>query len=208
MIKASITSHPTPLAKNPPALSGEEKIERIAEHFHEILKTLGLDMDDASLKKSPLRIAKMYVNEIFSGLSEETFPETHLIDEEGYENNHVYTKCGFTSMCEHHFVPMTGFVYVSYISHGQVIGLSKIHRIVRYFAARPQLQERLTAQIADSLAIIFGHDDIAVAIQASHFCVMMRGVRDENARTSTSYFSGAFKRDPELREEFFRMMRQ
>jgi GTP cyclohydrolase IA len=202
-----VTHYPTPIAKKPLKLSSQEKITQIAHHFHEIMKLLGLDMDNESLQKTPKRVAEMYVNELFLGLLPEHFPKTHLIDEEGFSDNHVFTKCGFTSVCEHHFVPMEGQVYVSYVSHGKVIGLSKIHRLVRYFAARPQLQERLTQQIADSLAIILGHNDIAVAIQASHFCVIMRGIRDESAETSTTFFNGAFK-NASLRDEFFTMMRK
>ncbi|HXF29502.1 MAG TPA: GTP cyclohydrolase I FolE [Chlamydiales bacterium] len=208
----AITRYPSPIAENRSQRSSEEKIELIADHFHSIMEILGLDMDDESLKKTPGRVAEMFVNEVFSGLSLDTFPDAHLIDEDSSsEVGHhslILTKCGVMTFCEHHFVPVTGYAFVGYIPRGRVIGLSKIHRIVRYFSHRPQLQERLTAQIADSLSIILGHDDVAVSIQAQHYCVMMRGVRDENGITSTSYFGGAFKNDPSKQDEFFHALQR
>lgn len=202
------TRYPSPIREEVSEKTAEEKIALIADRFSDIMQVLGLDMEDESLAKTPERVAKMYVNELFSGLNIQNFPEISLIDENctsdvGHQSM-IHTKCGFTSLCEHHFVPMTGFAYVAYMPHGKLIGLSKIHRIVRFFAARPQLQERLTSQIADSLALILGHDDIAVSLNAQHSCVMMRGVRDETGVTSTAYFSGSFKNDPTKQEEFFR----
>ena len=206
-IDPAITRYPSPIDEVAVARSEEEKIELIATHFHAIMQTLGLDMDDPSLQKTPKRVAKMYVQELFSGLDYTSFPDAHLIDEDASsEVGHhslILTKCGVMSFCEHHFVPISGFAFVGYIPKGRVIGLSKIHRIVRYFSERPQLQERLTAQIADSLSAILGHDDVAVSLQAEHYCVMMRGVRDEHGTTSTSYFGGVFKDDPAKQAEFF-----
>lgn len=202
----AITRYPSPIKAT--RLTKEEKIRTIADRFYDIMETLGLDMEDESLAKTPKRVAKMYVEELFSGLDLKSFPDMHLLDEEcTSEVGHhslLLTKCGFTSFCEHHFVPMSGYVFVAYLPRSKLLGLSKIHRLVHFFAKRPQLQERLTSQIADSLALILGHEDIAVSIHAQHACVMMRGIRDENGNTTTSYFSGKFKRDATLRDEFFR----
>ena len=205
---ASVTRYPSPIAKKPPQLTEKEKIDLIADRFHDIMEALGLDMSDESLAKTPQRVGRMFVDEVFSGLNEENFPDIHLINEActsavGHHSL-VLSKCSFTSFCEHHFVPMWGYAFVGYIPNGQLIGLSKLNRIVRFFAQRPQLQERLTAQIADSLALVLGHEDVAVAVHAQHSCVMMRGARDEHGITGTSYFSGTFKTDPLKREEFFR----
>lgn len=203
--KAAITRYPSPIVKND--LSEKEKIELIASRFRDIMQALGLDITDESLAKSPLRVAKMYVNEVFSGLNLQNFPDIQLIDEEHTSDvgHHslIVTKCSFISFCEHHFVPMTGTAFVAYIPKGKLIGLSKIHRVVRFFAKRPQLQERLTSQIADSLAILLHSEDIAVSLHAKHFCVMARGVHDESGATSTSYFGGIFKTDHQKRDEFF-----
>lgn len=209
--QAAHTRYLSPLSEKP-LLPKEKRIEKIADHFESIMQLLGLDIDDDSLSKTPMRVAKMYVNEVFSGLDPSTFPEIRLIDEHctsdiGHQSL-VLTKAHFISFCEHHFVPMIGHAYVGYNPNGKVIGLSKIHRIVRYFAARPQLQERLTSQIADSLSIILETEDVAVSVQAQHFCVLSRGVRDENGITSTNYFSGAFKTDPSKRDEFFKSIEQ
>ena len=207
-LNPAITRYPTPLAKNSPQISQEEKVNFIADRFRDIMIALGLDLEDESLAKTPRRVAKMYVDELFSGLDCTNFPEIELLEEQcNSEVGHhslIITKCGFTSFCEHHFVPMYGTAFVSYLPNSKVIGLSKIHRLVQFFAKRPQLQERLTAQIADSLALLLGHENVAVSLSAQHSCVMMRGCRDENGRTTTSYFSGEFKKDAALREEFFR----
>ena len=204
----AITRYPSPIATPAAKLTKEEKIDLIADRFHDIMEALGLDMEDESLAKTPKRVAKMYVNEIFSGLDPKNFPNIHLLDEqctsEVGHHSLLMTKCGFTSFCEHHFVPMYGYAYVAYLPHSKLIGLSKIHRIVHFFAKRPQLQERLTSQIADSLSLILGHENVAVSIHAQHSCVMMRGVQDENGSTTTSYFSGEFKTDASKRDEFFR----
>ncbi len=207
--KDAITTHyPSPVAPKQLAISKEKRIERIAEHFHSIMELLGLDMQNESLSKTPLRVAKMYVNEVFSGLDPATFPEIRLLDQHSSSDighqSLILLKVSFTSFCEHHFVPMIGTAYIAYIPQDRVIGLSKIHRIVRFFAARPQLQERLTAQIADSLSTILNSDDVAVSISAQHLCVLARGVRDEEGITTTNYLSGQFQHNPAKQDEFFR----
>jgi GTP cyclohydrolase I len=202
------TRFPSPISKKAPLLSKEKKIDFIATRFREILEVLGLDLADPSLQKTPERIARMYVNEIFSGLDDANFPHAALLEEEavaaGGHHSMIVTQCSFVSICEHHFVPMIGTAYVGYVPNGRLIGLSKLHRLVRFFAARPQLQERLTAQIADSLSTLVATRDVACTITAQHSCVLMRGVKDESGRTTTNYFSGTLKRDPVLQEEFFR----
>jgi GTP cyclohydrolase IA len=203
---AAITNFPSPTSSNSPQLSREEKIAFIQKRFKEILEVLGLDLSDESITKTPYRIAKMYVDEIFSGLDLATFPEISFI-EDRYQHhdksNIVLVKVKFTSFCEHHFVPMNGTAYVAYLPHEKLIGLSKIPRIVRYFARRPQLQERFTSQIADSLAILLETEDVAVSVTAQHFCVIARGIEDENSYTITNVLRGKFDTDKTIRQEFF-----
>ncbi len=202
-----VTQFPSPII--PEKLhkrSDEEKIDAITHHFTEILDILGLDLSHDSLSNTPRRIAKMYVNEVFSGLDPKNFPDISFFEDEFHHEHKahiVFVKVGFTSFCEHHFVPITGFAYVAYRPGNKLIGLSKIPRIVRYFGRRPQLQERLTAQIADSLAIILGIDDVAVSISASHHCVIARGIEDESGQTITNVLRGRFNSDESLRNEFF-----
>lgn len=203
---AAITHFPSPIVSGRPSMSDSEKIEFIAIRFKEILEVLGLDLSDDSLQKTPYRIAKMYVNEIFSGLNLDQFPPISFIEDkfkhEG-KSNIVLVKVNFTSFCEHHFVPMNGTAFVAYIPNQKLIGLSKIPRIVRFFARRPQVQERLTAQIADSLAILLSTEDVAVSIVAQHFCVIARGIEDEKGYTITNVLRGQFDADEFLRREFF-----
>lgn len=204
--KAAITRFPTPMNKNAQPLSKEEKITLIKEKFTEIMDILGLDLEDDSLRKTPERIAKMYVEEIFSGLNEEIFPEVSFFEDRFQHDKHsntVLVKMNFVSFCEHHFVPMNGTAYVSYIPNGKLIGLSKIPRIVRYFAKRPQVQERLTAQIADSLCLLLDTEDVAVTLAARHYCVIARGIEDENGHTVTNVLRGRFETDETVRREFF-----
>ncbi|MCE2983539.1 MAG: GTP cyclohydrolase I FolE [Parachlamydia sp.] len=201
----AITHFPSPLLKGQP-LSKDEKIEKITHHFREILTTLGLDVTNDSLAMTPERIAKMYVNEIFSGLELDAFPSISFFKDEihhEHKANMVFVRVGFSSFCEHHFIPMTGYAYVAYVPAEKLIGLSKIPRIVRYFAKRPQLQERLTAQIADALAILLELDDVAVSITAQHACVAVRGIQDECNHTITNVLRGTFNSDANLRREFF-----
>lgn len=200
---AAQTNFPSPLKPN--GLSDAEKITQIADHMAAIMDILGLDLTNDSLQKTPERIAKMYVQEIFSGLDEKNFPALSLIDDPAPEQTGrlvAIRQIRFYSFCEHHFVPMIGTATVAYIPNGRVIGLSKINRIVRYFAARPQLQERLTHQIHDCLKLILGTDDVAVSLTAKHYCVAMRGVEDEGSHTTTYALSGQLETAPS-RQEFF-----
>jgi GTP cyclohydrolase I len=166
------------------------------------METLGLDLKDDSLKDTPKRVAKMYVKEIFSGLSPKNKPKISL-----FENKYGYTKMlvekdiTVYSNCEHHFVPIIGKAHVAYIPSKQVIGLSKINRIVQYYAKRPQVQERLTMEIGNALKEIFKHNDVAVVIEADHLCVASRGVNDTCSSTFTSFFSGKFENE-NLKNEF------
>lgn len=203
-ISPAETHFPTP--KCPVSYSQEEKIEIIADHFKEIMITLGLDLSNDSLVKTPFRVAKMFVQEVFSGLDENNFPDISFFEDKlqhESQTSMISTKVGFTSFCEHHFVPMSGFAYVAYIPHQKIIGISKIPRIVRYFARRPQLQERLTAQIADCLAILLETEDVAVSITARHECVMARGIQDEESHTITNVLRGEFYLNDASKREFF-----
>ncbi|ASD63265.1 GTP cyclohydrolase I FolE [Bdellovibrio bacteriovorus] len=192
---------PTPMIHN--GLTNEEKIERITEKFTDIMNTLGLDLDDDSLRETPKRVAKMYVNEVFGGLDPKKFPKMTVIENKmNYDQMIVVQNIGCLSFCEHHFLPIDGFATVAYIPNKKVIGLSKINRIVQYFSRRPQVQERLTKQIADCLQYILGTEHIAVHINAKHYCVMMRGIEDTSSTTSTSDLRGHFKSRMETREEF------
>ncbi len=170
------------------------KIELIAKHFKEIMHILGLDLNDDSLSGTPYRVAKMYVKEIFQGLNPENQPEVKLFENKyKYDEMLVEKDITFFSNCEHHFVPIIGKAHVAYISSGKVIGLSKINRIVQYFAKRPQVQERLTVQIANFLKEALQTEDVAIVIDAAHLCVSSRGVQDISSRTVTSQYFGKFK---------------
>jgi GTP cyclohydrolase IA len=200
------TSYDTPLRIDAFDLDDDEKIEIIEGHFREIMLTLGLDLKDDSLKGTPRRVAKMYVQEIFSGLNPDNMPKIALFDNKYKYNEMLIEKnITFYSNCEHHFVPIIGKAHVAYISNGQVIGLSKINRIVQYFAKRPQVQERLTVQIGNYLKEILGTEDVAVVIDATHLCVSSRGIQDQSSSTVTSFFGGVFKSDAK-RQEFFRQV--
>lgn len=203
---AAITHFPSPILAETNGMNDKEKIEYIAIRFQEILEALGLDLSDDSLRKTPYRIAKMYVNEIFSGLDLNQFPTISFIEDKfkhDGKSNIVLVKVNFTSFCEHHFVPMNGTAFVAYLPNEKLIGLSKIPRIVRFFARRPQVQERLTAQIADSLSILLDTEDVAVSIAAQHYCVIARGIEDENGYTITNLLRGEFDTNDVLRREFF-----
>jgi GTP cyclohydrolase I len=186
----------TPMREGAFDLDDDLKIELIQEHFKEIMQILGLDLNDDSLKGTPYRVAKMYVKEIFSGLDPKNKPKSALFENK-YNYNEMLVEKDITlySNCEHHFVPIVGKAHVAYISNGYVIGLSKINRIVQYFAKRPQVQERLTVQIANELKKILKTEDIAIVIDASHLCVSSRGVEDRTSSTVTSHFSGKFQND-------------
>jgi len=180
----------------------QEKINKIAWHFREIMETLGLNLKDDSLKGTPKRVAKMYVKEIFSGLDPKNKPTPTLFENKfNYNQMLVEKNIRVHSFCEHHFVPIIGKAHVAYISTGHVIGLSKINRIVEYYSKRPQLQERLTEQIANELQEVLQTPDVAVIIDAQHMCVAMRGVEHDESLTTTSSFHGKF-RQTEYRTEF------
>jgi GTP cyclohydrolase I len=191
-----MTSIDTPLRPDAFDLSEDEKIEKIETHFAAIMDILGLDRRDDSLSGTPHRVAKMYVKEIFSGLLPENRPDIKLFENK-YQYNEMLVEKNITffSNCEHHFVPIMGKAHIAYISNGQVIGLSKLNRIVQYFAKRPQVQERLTIQIANELKKVLKTEDVAVMIDAVHLCVSSRGVQDINSATVTSSYSGAFQNE-------------
>ena len=191
-----LTSINTPLVKDAFAKSDAEKIEIIKGHFEKIMETLGLDLNDDSLAGSPERVAKMYVTEIFSGLNPVNEPEVSLF-ENSYKYNGMLVEKNIElySLCEHHFVPIVGKVHVAYFANENVIGLSKINRIVQFFAKRPQVQERLTVQIVEKLKEVLGTDNVACVVDAKHLCVNMRGVRDTKSSTITSRYSGIFKQN-------------
>lgn len=180
-----------------------ERIEKIAEKFREIMLLLGLDLNDDSLKDTPKRVAKMYVNEIFSGLWAANFPKITVIDNKmQYDQMIVAKQVSVMSVCEHHFVTIDGFATIGYIPNKKIIGLSKLNRIARFFARRPQVQERLTNQIADCLEHVLGTEHVAVHIVAKHYCLVSRGVEDTGSVTVTADLRGDFKRKPETRNEF------
>jgi GTP cyclohydrolase I len=188
-----LTTIETPMTKDAFLKTDAEKIEEIAIHFEKIMETLGLDLTDDSLKGTPYRVAKMYVQEIFSGLNPDNKPKIALFENKYQYNQMLVEKnISFYSNCEHHFVPIMGKAHVAYISNGSVIGLSKLNRIVQYFAKRPQVQERLTMQITNKLQEVLGTEDVAVVIDAKHFCVAMRGVKDTKSTTVTAQFKGKF----------------
>lgn len=198
----------TPMRDDAFALSPEEKIHRIEQHFRGIMETLGLDLGDDSLQGTPKRVAKMFVNEVFSGLDPATRPEPTLFANKfGYKGMLVERDITVHSFCEHHFVPIIGKATVAYFSSGQVIGLSKLDRIVKHYAARPQVQERLTEQIAAELKRVLRTEDVAVLIDAEHMCVKLRGVKDECSSTVTSHFSGRFE-EAEVRNEFLTYLKR
>jgi GTP cyclohydrolase IA len=192
----------TPLRPDAFEMDDNLKIELIEKHFTQIMHILGLDMSDDSLKGTPHRVAKMYVKEVFSGLNPKNMPHARLFDNKyQYDQMLVEKDITFYSHCEHHFVPIYGKAHVAYISSGKVIGLSKINRIVQYFAKRPQVQERLTVQIAEYMKKVLKTEDVAVVIDAIHMCVSSRGVSDTNSRTGTAHFSGKFL-DQTVKNEF------
>ena len=196
------TNEETPLREDAFALDDALKIELIADHFKSIMHIMGMDLTDDSLKGTPLRVAKMYINEVFAGLNPENKPSVTLFDNK-YNYNQMLVEKDITlfSYCEHHFVPIYGKAHVAYISSGKVIGLSKLNRIVQYYAKRPQVQERLTIQIAKELREVLETEDVAVVIDAKHMCVQSRGVQDAASSTITSSFTGRFQEEA-TRKEF------
>ena len=200
------TSIDTPMREDAFELSDNEKKKKIQKYFKAIMETLGLDLKDDSLSGTPHRVAKMYVDEIFYGLNPNNKPKVALFENK-YKYNEMLVERNITfySNCEHHFVPIYGKVHVAYISSGKVIGLSKINRIVDYFARRPQVQERLTNQIGNELMEILETEDVAVIVDAKHMCVSSRGIKDNSSATTTSFYSGKF-RDDNTKSEFHKYL--
>ena len=195
----------TPMTAN--RLSDEQKRERIQQAMQTVMETLGLDLSDDSLCDTPQRIAKMYVNEIFWGLDYEAFPKCTAVENKmEYESMVIERNINVQSNCEHHFVVIDGVGTVAYIPNKKVLGLSKLNRVVEYFAKRPQIQERLTEQVYYALQYILDTDNIAVVIDAQHYCVKSRGVEDVGSSTITSKLGGGFKNDPALRAEFMNLI--
>ena len=200
------TSLETPMREDAFLLSDEQKMILIENKFREIMNVLGLDLTDDSLNGTPHRVAKMFVKEIFSGLNPENKPKISVFDNKfKYGEMLVEKNINMNSTCEHHFLPIVGKAHVAYVSSGQVIGLSKINRVVDYFARRPQVQERLTVQIANELKRILKTEDVAVIIDAKHLCVSSRGIQDEGSSTITAEYGGVFK-DPLRKEEFLKYL--
>ncbi len=198
------TSFETPLRDDAFDISDKEKIEKIEAHFREIMNIMGLDLNDDSLKGTPKRVAKMFIEEVFSGLDPKNKPTPRLFENKFHYNEMLVEKdITLFSYCEHHFVPIFGKAHVAYISSGKVIGLSKINRIVQYYAKRPQVQERLTVQIAEELKEILDTEDVAVIIDAKHMCVSSRGVQDTASSTVTSHYGGRFQHET-TKEEFLK----
>lgn len=200
------TSVDTPMRAGAFDLSDDEKIKAIENHFEFIMNIMGLDLTDDSLKGTPHRVAKMYIKEIFQGLNPANKPKMAMFENKYKYNEMLVEKnISFYSNCEHHFVPIIGKAHVSYISNGQVIGLSKLNRLVEYYAKRPQVQERLTMQIGKELQQVLGTQDVAVVIDAKHLCVASRGVEDDTSSTVTAFYGGVFKQE-ERKTEFLRYL--
>lgn len=196
-----MTDLDTPMSDSAFELSDEDKIKLIEEHFKNIMLVLGLDLNDDSLKGTPYRVAKMYVKELCAGLKYEEKPKPSLFDNKyNYNKMLIEKNITFYSICEHHFVPIVGKAHVGYISSGKVIGLSKMHRIVNYFAKRPQVQERMTVQIFNELKSILNTEDVAILIDADHLCVSSRGIKDITSSTITIEAGGQFKNDQKWSE--------
>ena len=191
----------TPMKKDAFKLTDEEKKAKISILFEQIMDVMGLDLKDDSLKGTPDRVAKMYIDEVFSGLNPANKPKVALFDNKYQYNQMLVEKdITFYSNCEHHFVPIIGKAHIAYISSGKVIGLSKLNRIVQYYAKRPQVQERLTNQIAEELKFILGTDDVAVIIDAKHLCVSSRGIKDDTSATVTAFYGGTFNTSAKIAE--------
>ena len=197
----------TPLRDDAFERSDEDKITAISGHFEAIMRELGLDLTDDSLAGTPRRVAKMYVQEWFKGLDPQHRPDVRLF-ENRYDYHQLLVERDITlfSCCEHHFVPIVGKAHVAYLPADKVVGLSKLNRVVQYYARRPQVQERLTRQISEELKQSLGTDDVAVLIEADHLCVMSRGVNDTSSSTLTSEYGGLFATDESLRREFLRQI--
>lgn len=195
------SSTDTPMREDAFDLDDDEKIARIENNIREILETMGLDLTDDSLSGTPHRVAKMFIKEKFSGLDPKNKPVMRAFENK-YNYNQMIVEKNITvnSSCEHHFVPIIGKAHVAYISSGKVVGLSKLNRIVDYYARRPQVQERLTRQVAEELRKSLNTEDVAVIMEARHLCVSSRGIQDDSSTTVTAEYLGAFKNEPKKRE--------
>lgn len=199
----------TPTLIDPLLKKDEWKIKKIEKAFTTVMETLGLDLTDDSLIDTPKRVAKMYVNEIFWGLKPENFPKCTVIENKmGYDEMVVEKDITLMSNCEHHFVTIDGKAHVAYIPKDKVLGLSKLNRIVEYFARRPQVQERIAEQVYHALAFILGTEDVAVVIEGVHYCVKSRGVEDHSSYTVTAKLGGCFKSEPDCRAEFMSLIKK
>lgn len=203
-----MTSAETPLRPDAFDKSDADKMKTIEKHFHIIMEEMGLDMTDDSLQGTPHRVAKMFVQEIFSGLNPANKPKISVFDNSyNYDKMLVEANISFNSTCEHHFLPIVGKAHIGYVSSGKVIGLSKLNRIVDYFSRRPQVQERLIMQIYNELKTVLETDNVIVVMEATHLCVSSRGIKDESSYTSTIQYGGIFN-EKENRNDFFNMINQ
>jgi GTP cyclohydrolase I len=201
-----MTSAETPLRPDAFIKSDKQKMEAIEKHFHCIMEEMGLDMTDDSLKGTPHRVAKMFIQEIFSGLNPANKPKLSVFDNSyHYDKMLVEADISFNSTCEHHFLPIIGKAHIGYVSSGKVIGLSKLNRIVDYYSRRPQVQERLIMQIFNELKTVLETEDVIVVMEAKHLCVSSRGIQDESSYTSTIQYGGIFK-EKENRNDFFNLL--
>lgn len=203
-----MTSAETPLRSDAFEKSDADKMQTIEKHFRIIMEEMGLDMTDDSLKGTPHRVAKMFIQEIFSGLNPANKPKISVFDNSyNYDKMLVEANISFNSTCEHHFLPIVGKAHIGYVSSGKVIGLSKLNRIVDYYARRPQVQERLIMQIFNELKTVLETDNVIVVMEATHLCVSSRGIKDESSYTSTIQYGGVFN-EKENRNDFFNMINQ
>ena len=203
-----MTSAETPLRPDAFIKSDAQKIASIEQHFRLIMEDLGLDLTDDSLNGTPYRVAKMFVQEIFSGLNPKNKPKMSVFENAyHYDKMLVEANISFNSTCEHHFLPIIGHAHIGYVSSGKVIGLSKLNRIVDYYARRPQVQERMIMQIFNELKTVLETDNVMVVVEATHLCVSSRGIKDASSYTSTIQYGGIFE-DKENRNDFFNLIKQ
>ena len=203
-----MTSAETPLRPDAFDKSDADKMQTIEKHFHIIMEEMGLDMTDDSLQGTPHRVAKMFIQEIFSGLNPANKPKISVFDNSyNYDKMLVEANISFNSTCEHHFLPIVGKAHIGYVSSGKVIGLSKLNRIVDYYSRRPQVQERLIMQIYNELKTVLETNNVIVVMEATHLCVSSRGIKDESSYTSTIQYGGIFN-EKENRNDFFNMINQ
>ena len=202
-----MTSADTPLRSDAFVKSDAQKMQAIERHFHSIMEEMGLDMTDDSLQGTPHRVAKMFIQEIFSGLDPKNKPKISVFENSyNYDKMLVEANISFNSTCEHHFLPIIGKAHIGYVSSGKVIGLSKLNRIVDYYSRRPQVQERLIMQIFNELKSVLETDNVIVVMEATHLCVSSRGIKDESSFTSTIQYGGIFNKK-ENRNDFFNMIK-